>query len=159
MLSHDGYRQAFGLTYLRRLALSGDGGSLSGEESLRAISTTDKERFEDAQAAAGSGGVPFQVRFHLHPDVEAAIDADGRTVTIALPSGETWLFRAGHGLRPTLEPSVHLEPGRPHPQPARQVVLSDRVVKYAATIEWSLNRATGAEAPEARRDRDRKDQA
>jgi uncharacterized heparinase superfamily protein len=53
-VSHDGYRQRFGLTYARELYLSADGDDLRGEEKL-----------------TGRSGVSFVIRFHLHPSVEA----------------------------------------------------------------------------------------
>ena len=144
VLSQDGYVGSHGLTHLRRLVLSADGRKLEGEDALRAVSARDKERFEDAQSEAKLQGIPFQLRFHLHPDTEAEIDMGGRAVSLTLGSGEVWVFRPGGAGRLSLEPSVHLEPGRLKPRAAQQVVLSDRVVKYAATIDWSLTRAQEA---------------
>ena len=148
VMGHDGYVPSHGLTHLRRLVLSADGRMLEGEDSLRAVSRADKERFEDARAAQKPQGVPFHVRFHLHPDTEAEIDMGGRAVSLGLPSGEVWVFRTGGEARPRLEPSVHLEPGRLKPRPAEQVVLSGRAVAYATTVEWSLKLAQEGEAPE-----------
>ncbi|MEM8850377.1 MAG: heparinase II/III family protein [Pseudomonadota bacterium] len=144
MLAHTGYVPRFGLTHLRRLVLTTDGRELKGEDSLRCVSAADKETFEDAQTEAKLQGVPFSIRFHLHPDSEAELDMGGRAVSIALPSGEVWVFRPGQPVKLTLEPSMHLDSGRLKPRPAQQVVLSDRVVKYAATIDWSLTRAQEA---------------
>ncbi|MFO6464516.1 heparinase II/III family protein [Jannaschia sp. KMU-145] len=144
VLSHDGYAPSHGLTHLRRLVLASDGRTLSGEDSLRAVSAADKERFEDAQTEAKLQGVPFEIRFHLHPDAEAEVDMGGRAVSVALPSGEVWVFQPGRDLVPTLEPSVHLDATRLKPRAAQQVVLSDRVVKYAATIDWTWTRAQEA---------------
>ncbi|SFJ08376.1 heparinase II/III family protein [Jannaschia pohangensis] len=144
VLSHDGYIESHGLTHLRRLVLSTDGRLLEGEDSLRAVSATDKERFEDAQTAAKLQGIPFHCRFHLHPDTLAEIDMGGRAVSLTLPSGEVWVFRPGRDVEMAIAPSVHLEPGRLNPRPAQQVVLSDRVVSYAATIDWTLTRAQEA---------------
>ncbi|MGB3408163.1 MAG: heparinase II/III-family protein, partial [Jannaschia sp.] len=144
MLSHNGYGPSHGLTHLRRLILSTDGRVLEGEDGLRAITGNDKERFEDVMTVAHLQGIPFHVRFHLHPDAHAGMDMGGRAVSITLPSGEVWVFRTESGAEMTIEKSVHLEPGRLNPRPAQQVVLSDRVVKYAATIDWTLTRAQEA---------------
>ncbi|UWQ18587.1 heparinase II/III family protein [Jannaschia sp. M317] len=144
MLSHDGYGPSHGLTHLRRIDLSTDGRVLQGEDSLRAITAADKETFEDAMTAASLQGVPFHVRFHLHPDTLAEADMGGRAISLTLPSGEVWVFRSGSRAKMTIEKSVYLEPGRLNPRPAQQVVLSDRVVKYAATIDWTLTRAQEA---------------
>ncbi|CUH16118.1 Heparinase II/III-like protein [Jannaschia seosinensis] len=144
VMAHDGYGASHGLTHLRRLVLSTDGRILAGEDSLRAVSRGDKDRFDDVQVGQKPHGVPFHIRFHLHPDTEAEIDLGGRAVSLGLPSGEVWIFRAGGDLRPTLEPSVHLEPGRLKPRPAEQVVFSGRAVAYATTVEWSLKLAQEA---------------
>ncbi|MEM9795995.1 MAG: heparinase II/III family protein [Pseudomonadota bacterium] len=140
MTSHDGYVRSHGLTHLRRLSLSTDGRSLEGEDSLRAVSAVDKERFEDVQSHVRPLGLPFDIRFHLHPDVEAVFDEVTGMVVMVLTNGEAWTFRPGHGVNIALEPSVHLEPGRLKPRATKQVVLSDRVVTYAATIDWTLSR-------------------
>jgi uncharacterized heparinase superfamily protein len=148
LLGHDGYVADFGLTHLRRLVLSADGATLDGEDALRADSAADKARFEAARTAAGSRALPFDLRFHLHPSAQAALGPNGQSVSIGLPSGEAWTFRTGDARPLALEPSVHMEPGRRHPQACLQVVLSDRVVKYAATVDWSLTRVrTAAENP------------
>ena len=144
ILSHDGYVPSHGLTHLRRLVLSTDGRVLEGEDSLRAITGPDKERFEDAQVELALTGVPFHCRFHLHPDTLAEVDMGGRAVSLTLPSGEVWVFRPGREIALSVEASVHLEPGRLKPRPAQQVVLSDAVVTYAATIDWTLTRAQEA---------------
>ncbi len=143
-LSHDGYAPSHGLTHLRRLMLSTDGRILRGEDSLRAVTGADRQRFEDVQARLGLRGVPFHCRFHLHPDTLAEADMGGRAVSLTLASGEVWVFRPGREIALSLEASVHLEPGRLKPRAAQQVVLSDRVVTYAATIDWTLRRAQEA---------------
>lgn len=144
MLSHDGYAATHGLTHLRRLVLSTDGRKLEGEDSLRAMTNADKEQLDDARFDMRPRGLPFSIRFHLHPETDAQIDMGGRAVSLALPSGEVWVFRPGREMKLALEPSVHLEPGRLKPRPAQQVVLSDALVSYAATIDWTLTRAQEA---------------
>jgi uncharacterized heparinase superfamily protein len=139
-LAHDGYAASHGLTHLRRLQLSSDGRSLLGEDALRADGVAAKERFEDASAEAGGRGIPFAIRFHLHPAAEAALDMGGRAISIALPTGEIWLLRTRSAVATRIEESVHLEPSAARPVAASQVVLSDRCVKYAATVDWSLTR-------------------
>ena len=150
MFSHDGYVRTHGLTHLRRLILSADGRRLDGEDGLRAIRAPDKERFDDVIARDAPNGIPFALRFHLHPEAEAALDLGGRAVSIVLPTGEVWVFRPGRKVTMRIEPSVHLEPGRLHPRPARQLVLSDRIVNYAAAMDWTLTCAQEPDAPALR---------
>ncbi|WP_029030171.1 heparinase II/III family protein [Salinarimonas rosea] len=76
---HDGYAAAFGLVHERRLALSGAGDGLSGEDRLVPV-------------AAGAAGAPAALRFHLHPSVRARLTQGGRVVLLGLSNGETWQF-------------------------------------------------------------------
>ena len=68
---HDGYLRSHGLMHARRLDLSADGRSLAGEDMLLALEAADKARFDRAVDAARPQGVPYDIRFHLHPDVQA----------------------------------------------------------------------------------------
>lgn len=141
MLGHDGYVARHGLTHLRRLMLSVDGRVLEAEDSLRALSRADKAQFDRALDETALQGVPFHLRFHLHPTSEAEVDLGGRAVSIVLPNAETWIFRTGQDMKVTLQPSVYLDPQRLKPRATKQIVLSDVLVKYAATIDWTLTKA------------------
>jgi uncharacterized heparinase superfamily protein len=138
-LSHDGYVEACGLTHLRRLTLSSDGARLTGEDALRADGIAAKERFEDALAGGDGRGLPFSVRFHLHPDLR--VEPDGAAARLILPSGEAWRIEARGEAGLAVEPSVYLDAQAPRPRAASQVVLSGRCLKYAATVGWALARA------------------
>jgi uncharacterized heparinase superfamily protein len=81
------------------------------------------------------------VRFHLHPEVDATLDLGGAAVSMALKSGEIWVFRHDGKFNLALEPSVYLETGRLKPRASQQVVLSGRAVEYATRIRWSLSKA------------------
>ena len=144
IMSHDGYARGHGLTHLRRLALSLDGRMLAGEDSLRALSRADKAQFDRVLDASGLEGIALDLRFHLHPDTEADVDLGGRAVSIQLPNSEIWIFRPGEGRFASLVPSVYLDPARLKPRATKQIVLSDRLVKYAATIDWTLTKAQDA---------------
>ena len=95
----------------------------------------------------------FSVRFHLHPDVDAALDMGGSAVSLALKSGEIWVFRHDGVATLTLEPSVYLEKGRLKPRPTRQIVLSARAMELETQIGWTLAKAQ--DTPLAIRDLDR----
>ncbi len=86
-------------------------------------------------------GIGFDIRLHLHPEVDAAVDLGGAAVSMALKSGEIWVFRhdGGHGL--SLEPSVYLEKGRLKPRASTQIVLSGRAMTYRTRVRWSLSKA------------------
>ena len=89
-LSHDGYREPFGLIHRRRLYLGASGEDLRGED-----------RLEGAEAPA------FAIRFHLHPQVKASLAQGGGAVLLQLPKGGGWRFRAA-GAALAVEPSVYL---------------------------------------------------
>ena len=144
IMSHDGYVRGHGLTHLRRLALSLDGRTLTAEDSLRALTRADKAQFDRVMDATGFEGIALSLRFHLHPDTEAEVDLGGRAVSIQLPNSEVWIFRPGEGRFASLAPSVYLDPARLKPRATKQIVLSDRLVKYAATIDWTLTKAQDA---------------
>ncbi len=141
LLGHSGYAATHGLTHMRGLVLSRDGRQLAGEDTLGALSDAERSRFEAVMNADGMQGVAFALRFHLHPDVDASIDMGGTAVSLALRSGELWVFRHDGHARLALDPSVYLEKGRLKPRPSRQIVLSSRVVDYACQIRWTLSKA------------------
>ena len=96
-----------------------------GEDLITTLKDDDENRFAKALGRSGLQGIP-SVRFHLHPDVDAVADLGGAAVSMALKSGEIWVFRHDGSGELSLEPSVYLENGRLKPRPSKQVVLSGR---------------------------------
>ena len=139
--AHDGYLTRFGLTHARSIDMTFDGRGIAGEDMLLSLNDTDKRHFDKALDATELNGIRFEIRFHLHPDVDCAIDMGGNAVSFALKSGEIWVFRTDGQVEMTLEPSVYLEKGRLKPRAAKQVVLSGRAMEYATRIRWSLAKA------------------
>lgn len=150
--AHDGYRKTNGLTHVRTVDLSSDGRAIAGEDLLTTLDPADEPRFDRALDAEKLQGIPWAVRFHLHPEVEAVIDLGGAAVSLTQKSGEIWVFRQDGATKMQLEPSVYLENGRLRPRAAQQVVLSGRSMSYATRIRWSLSKAH--ETPIALRDVD-----
>ncbi len=148
--SHDGYRASHGLSHIRRLDLSHDGRALLGEDSLAAISEADQKHFSRRLDRTSLQGIPFVIHFHLHPEVDAALDLGGSAVSLALKSGEIWIFRYAGQAELSIEPSVYLEKNRLKPRAAKQVVLTGRALDYATRIRWSLAKAQ--DTPTAIRD-------
>ena len=138
---HDGYAKTHGLTHARTLELTFDGRGLVGEDLLLAIEDTQKRRFEAAMNERRLSGVPFDIRFHLHPEVDAAVDMGGSVISMALKSGEIWIFRHDGTQRLSLEPSVFLEQRRLKPRATQQIVLSGRATQFATRVRWSLSKA------------------
>ncbi len=138
---HDGYLRSHGLTHARTLDLTFDGRGLAGEDMLLAIDDAAKRRFDKAVDASKLAGVPYELRFHLHPEVDATLDLGGAAVSMALKSGEIWVFRYEGQMQLSLEVSVYLEKRRLKPRAARQIVLSGRALDYANRTRWSLSKA------------------
>ena len=86
-------------------------------------------------------GIPYAIRFHLHPDVEPHIDMGGTAVSLVLKSGETWVFRHDGTAKLSLSASVYLQNGRLKPRATQQMVLSGHALAYATRVHWSLAKA------------------
>ncbi|MBC2836172.1 heparinase II/III family protein [Paragemmobacter straminiformis] len=151
---HTGWSVTHGLRHARVLSLDGQGRRLTGTDTLVAETPGEQKRFRQMMANRPEG-VGFAIRFHLHPDVDATIDLGGTAVSLALKSGEIWVFRHDGRTKLTLEASVHLEKGRLQPRPARQIVLSGVTDGFEMRIGWTLAKAQ--DTPLAIRDLDRED--
>ena len=138
---HDGYLKTHGLTHARQLEMTFDGRGMAGEDMLLAMNDSEKRLFDQAMDARKLAGVPFDIRFHLHPEVDAEVDLGGAAVSMALKSGEIWVFRHDGTQSLDLQPSFFLEKGRLKPRGALQIVLSGRALSYATRVRWSLSKA------------------
>ncbi|MFC0279268.1 heparinase II/III family protein [Falsigemmobacter intermedius] len=150
---HSGWARSHGVQHLRALELSQDGRVLVGQDTLAARDPEMKARLAQVLAHAGEAGIPFSLRFHLHPDVDARVDMGGAAVSLALRSGEIWVFRHDGTGQLSLEPSVYLEKGRLKPRPTLQIRLSAHLVTEQAELGWTLAKAQ--DTPLAIRDLDR----
>ena len=146
---HDGYVRSHGLTHVRQVFLNHDGRGLQGEDVIATIEAEDEPILDAALDAAG-GRLPFTIRFHLHPDVEAAFGSDGQSFDLTLGSGEHWVFRHTGNAALSLEPSAYLDVGELSPTPTRQIVLAAAVDDYATRVTWTLAKAD--QTPDAVRD-------
>ncbi len=142
--AHDGYLRSHGLTHVRNLDLSADGRTLSGEDMLLAVDEADRRHFDQVRRRTHIRGVPFEIRFHLHPEVKTESHAGGNAVSVTLRSGEVWVFRSDGQTALALHPSVYLEKTRTTPRGSEQIVLSGHVLDHATRIRWSLAKADGS---------------
>ncbi|WP_226341239.1 heparinase II/III family protein [Gemmobacter serpentinus] len=156
LAGHDGWRGTHGLTHLRDLTLSHDGRHLNGVDMLTADTASDRARL-GTLLGRQKDGIGFSLRFHLHPDTDAALDMGGTAVSIALRSGEIWVFRHDGQAKLTLEPSVYLEKGRLMPRATKQILLTANLRDFEGRIGWTLAKAQ--DTPLAIRDLDREDAA
>jgi uncharacterized heparinase superfamily protein len=125
--SHDGYVRRFGMVHQRRLTLSADGRELRGEDILL---VEGKRRKDD---------LPFALRFHLGPDVEAATTAGGQGALLRVRGGGAWQFRCRGG-QLSIEDSVFVDgEGRLHE--SAQLVLAGETPPDGLSIAWIFRRA------------------
>ena len=140
-VEHDGWAASHGLTAGRSLTLSHDGRRLSGVETLTALTADARRRFDDMMTLTRMEGADFSVRFHLHPEVDATLDMAETAVSMALRSGELWVFRFTGPATLSLDPSAYLEKGRANPRPCLQIVLRGRARGPETRIGWTLAKA------------------
>jgi uncharacterized heparinase superfamily protein len=123
------------------LELTFDGRGMAGEDLIIAMEDSAKRRFDKAMDEGALQGIPFEIAFHLHPEVDASLDMGGAAVSIALKSGELWVFRHDAIAQMRLDASVFLDKGRLKPRATKQIVLSGVAMEYATRIRWSLSKA------------------
>jgi len=126
--SHDGYVKRYGLLHERRLNLTSDGRQLTGEDRL--IAAGRRRRAEP---------IPFAIRFHLAPGIEATPTADGQGALLRL-KGAVWQFRCRGG-RLAAEDSLWID-GEARPHATLQLVVTGESPGEGMTISWELKRAS-----------------
>ena len=137
--SHDGYLRSHGLLQGRALELTIDGSAVAGEEVLLSEGRRARAKF-DKLVDGAKQGVPFTIRFHLHPDVLAEYDLELNAYRMTLQNGEVWIFRHDGACEMALESSVYLASEALKPTATKQVVLTSRALAYATRIRWSLSK-------------------
>jgi uncharacterized heparinase superfamily protein len=126
--SHDGYVRRFGLVHQRQLTLAADGRELRGQDLL--ILQGRRRRAEP---------IPYAVRFHLHPDVEAATTADGQGALLRVRGRTVWQFRCRGG-RLAIEDSLWLD-GDAALRETSQLVVGGESPGDGTAIAWIFRRA------------------
>ncbi len=123
-LAHDGWVRQVGLTHERRLFLDKTAHELRGEDRFVPTGTSRP------------ASLPIAIYFHLHPEVTARLARDQRSVLLRGASQIGWWLRNDAG-EVTIEPSVHLEDGRP--RRAEMVVLRARLrADRGGRVRWKL---------------------
>jgi len=119
--SHDGYVAAFGVRHERQVTLGPQGNILVGADRLL------------PKSRAHSTGLPYVIRFHIHPDVRVSQSQNG-DVLLKLPNGDGWRFRAGVPV--VIEESVYL--GIDTLRRTEQLVLSGTLAGAAVEVAWAF---------------------
>ncbi len=129
--NHDAYVGHFGLLHQRRMTLARGGQSLTGADRLipvqsRAWTTTHNGRGE-------YGGLPYAVRFHVHPDVRLSLAQGGGSVILKLANGEGWRFRCGGG-KLSIEAGIYFGSGVA--RRAEQLVIAGSIKNEPVESTW-----------------------
>jgi uncharacterized heparinase superfamily protein len=162
-LSHDGYAQRFGFIHHRELALSADGARLEGRDALEPSggkssggkssagessageSSAGKSSAGKSSSAKGPEPVPYVLRFHLHPAIEARMIGDNIAVLLDLPNEDCWLFQADAPI--ALEGSMMFAASG-GPRATTQIRVSATTADRSA-IHWGFTRRPGRGAGKA----------
>ncbi len=117
--AHSGYMTRFGLNHHRSVKMKNNGDTVRGEDQL-----------------SGRSGIPFALRFHLHPDIKASLVKSGEEVWLSSKSGVSWSFKVKGG-KVGLEESVYLNENS-IPQRSQQIVFEDVSAGANTVIGWEL---------------------
>jgi uncharacterized heparinase superfamily protein len=130
-MAHDGYVGRLGFVHRRRLFIAGDGQDLRGEDSLVPV---------DGKPPVLQS-TRFDIRFHLHPDVQASVIQNGAAALLRLPSGQAWRLQTA-GARVDLAESVYFGK-RGSARRSEQVVATALAGAQGATVKWAFKRIAG----------------
>lgn len=126
--SHDGYQARFGAIHHRCLFLSASGDDLRGED---CIAFTDESQQQ----------LPFAIRFHLHPSVQASQVQGSNAVLLKTAKGMGWRLHCA-GAEVTLDRSVYL--GEPcQLRRGQQIVLRGETLAKNTIVKWALQKEGG----------------
>lgn len=131
-LDHDGYLRRYGVLHKRRLFLAANGLDLRGEDSLLMA--------EGRLKSNGVAGRDVDIRFHLHPDVEATPTQDGEAAILRLPDKHGWMFRA-RGAKLTIDDSLFID-GNGAMRRTKQLVLNTPLHEIPMAVNWSCKAMT-----------------
>ncbi|MBL1419978.1 MAG: heparinase II/III family protein [Alphaproteobacteria bacterium] len=126
--SHDGYIRSFGLIHQREITLNEDGSLVTGVDNLSPA---------NPNASPAEPPLPFDIRFHLHPNVETQSSRDGHSILITLPNQDVWQFVSTFtSFR--LEDSIYLGEGQ-EKKKTSQIIISGTVGDYTE-VKWQFRK-------------------
>ena len=127
--SHDGYVRGFGLVHQRTIVLGNDGKEVRGNDQL-----LPKGRKKIRES------VPFAIRFHLAPGIEATATADGMGAILRPPGAPPWNFRC-RGAMLSIEESLHVS-GAGEVRPTLQLAVVGEVSALGGQVAWQFRRSS-----------------
>ena len=126
--SHDQFATSHGVRYNRRLFVDTAGEDLRGEDMLMPASS--KSRYIAAR---------FHLRFHLHPQVAATLQAGGSSVLLVSRGGHGWQFRFAPQADQILkiEESVFMGDAG-IPQRCQQISIAGTLQPKDTQMKWAM---------------------
>lgn len=124
---YNGYAPYAGLVYTRQLLLNQDGTRFSGADHLELA-----EGFENARPH------DVNLRFHLHPSVQARRLMNGMVVLSGAQEGEEWTFHTSVGQAVELEEGIYLGLNGKPVSTTQIVIYAPFVPGEKWSIEWSF---------------------
>jgi len=131
--SHGGYKAEYGLCHRRRFFISDEGDDIRGEDSLYVPLGAQPIRRDE---------IPFDIRFHFHPDVRLSLSQDQQSALLVVGGKSGWRFRTDGGPI-QVETSVYLGAGH-KPVKSQQLVISGKAYgdgdgeSRSNRVRWSL---------------------
>ena len=117
---HDGYAARLGCHHRRRIYMAPGGEDVRGEDLV-----------------TGPAGVPFALRFHLHPQIAASVIQGGGAVLLRGQSAG-WRFRCAGGTA-EIEESLYFGDS-PTPRRSSQIVIRGTTEADVTQLKWSVMR-------------------
>ena len=148
-LSHDGYKSLFGIVVSREWHLSPVGTRLWGWERIHIARSRRAQRFRKIFAK----GLPFALRFHLHPKVSVFLLRNGREAVLKPDNRPGFRFRIEG--EASLSVAESLYGGEGKLQPTKQLLVSgsldqarqvDSSQDETFLLAWRLQHETDEEA-------------
>lgn len=130
-MSHEGWVKRFGLIHERKLYLDRGAEDLRGEDNFRPKVETEQD--------GPRRYMPFTVRFHVHPDAQASLARDRKSVLLKGAHEQGWWLR-NDAVEVSIEPSLYVDDGIQ--RRAVQVVLRGQASSdKGGRVRWKLSRA------------------
>ncbi|MES2035047.1 MAG: heparinase II/III family protein [Pseudomonadota bacterium] len=132
-MSHEGWVKRFGLIHERKLYLDRATEDLRGEDHFRP--KVEKELDGPRRY------MPFTVRFHVHPDAQASLARDQKSVLLKGAHEQGWWLR-NDAVEVAIQPSLYVDDGVA--RRTVQVVLRGQASSdKGGRVRWKLSRAEG----------------
>ena len=126
--SHDGYAKKFGIIHTRTIAMKHNGMLIEG---------SDEFALSNQRKVSSGNDSRFDIRFHLHPSINAGKTDNGNSILMMAGSGLVWKLTCIDCI-PELHESIFLASSS-GPKRTRQIVLSGDPAK-TPSVRWVLSR-------------------